>query len=45
MPSHTFDEILGASAQTVDVILDPDEAVIGEAGMSEGLRFDMGMEE
>ena len=45
MPSHTLDyEILGASAQTVEIILDPGETVIAEAGvmnyMSDGIRFE-----
>ncbi len=45
MPSRPLDyEILGASAQCVEVILQPGEAVIAEAGMmnymSEGVRFE-----
>lgn len=48
MPSHQLDyEILGASAQAVEVILDPGEAVIAEAGvmnyMTEGIRFETRM--
>jgi len=45
MPSHKLEyEILGASAQTVEVILDPGETVIAEAGvmnyMTDGIRFE-----
>ncbi len=45
MPSHQLDyEILGASAQSVEVILDPGETVIAEAGvmnyMTDGIRFE-----
>jgi uncharacterized protein (TIGR00266 family) len=45
MPSHKLDyEILGAGAQTVEIILDPGETVIAEAGlmnyMTDGIRFD-----
>ncbi len=48
MPSHELDyEILGTSAQSVEVILDPGETVIAEAGvmnyMTEGVRFDTRM--
>lgn len=48
MPSHTLDyEILGASAQSVEIILDPGETVIAEAGvmnyMTEGVRFETRM--
>ena len=48
MPSHKLDyEILGASAQTVEIILDPGETVIAEAGvmnyMTEGIRFETRM--
>lgn len=48
MPSHQLDyEILGASAQTVEIILDPGETVIAEAGvmnyMTEGIRFETRM--
>ena len=48
MPSHKLDyEILGASAQTVGIILDPGETVIAEAGvmnyMTEGIRFETRM--
>ena len=48
MPSHNLDyEILGASAQTVEIILDPGETVIAEAGvmnyMTEGIRFEARM--
>lgn len=48
MPSHQLDyEILGTSAQSVEIILDPGETVIAEAGvmnyMTEGVRFDTRM--
>ena len=48
MPSHQLDyEILGASAQSVEIILDPGETVIAEAGtmnyMTEGVRFETRM--
>lgn len=48
MSSHQLAyEILGASAQTVEIILDPDQAVIAEAGvmnyMTEGIRFETRM--
>lgn len=48
MPSHSLDyEILGASAQSVEIILDPGETVIAEAGMmnymTEGVRFETRM--
>ena len=48
MPSHQLDyEILGSSAQTVEIILDPGETVIAEAGamnyMTEGIRFETHM--
>jgi len=48
MPSHKLDyEILGTSAQTVEVILDPGETVIAEAGvmnyMTDGIRFETRM--
>ncbi|MDG1581479.1 TIGR00266 family protein [Pseudomonas sp. GOM6] len=48
MPSHQLDyEILGASAQAVEIILDPGETVIAEAGvmnyMTEGIRFETRM--
>ncbi|TXH97325.1 MAG: TIGR00266 family protein [Pseudomonas sp.] len=48
MPSHQLDyEILGASAQTVEIILDPGETVIAEAGvmnyMTEDIRFETRM--
>ena len=48
MPSHQLDyEILGSSAQSVEIILDPGETVIAEAGamnyMTEGVRFDTHM--
>ncbi|MES2821189.1 MAG: TIGR00266 family protein [Pseudomonadota bacterium] len=48
MPSHTLDyEILGASAQCVEIILDPGETVIAEAGvmnyMTDGIRFETRM--
>lgn len=48
MPSHQLDyEILGSSAQSVEIILDPGETVIAEAGamnyMTEGVRFDTRM--
>ncbi|WP_374380666.1 TIGR00266 family protein [Pseudomonas fluvialis] len=48
MPSHQLDyEILGSSAQTVEIILDPGETVIAEAGamnyMTEGIRFETRM--
>ena len=48
MPSHQLDyEILGASAQSVEVILDPGETVIAEAGvmnyMTDGIRFETRM--
>jgi uncharacterized protein (TIGR00266 family) len=45
MPSHQLDyEILGTSAQSVEIILDPGETVIAEAGgmnyMTDGIRFE-----
>lgn len=45
MSSHALDyEILGNSAQTVEIILDPGETVIAEAGlmnyMTDGIQFD-----
>ncbi|MHA6494280.1 TIGR00266 family protein [Pseudomonas borbori] len=48
MPSHQLEyEILGASAQSVEIILDPGETVIAEAGvmnyMSDGVRFETRM--
>lgn len=48
MASHQLDyEILGASAQSVEIILDPGETVIAEAGamnyMTEGVRFETRM--
>lgn len=48
MPSHQLDyEILGSSAQTVEIILDPGETVIAEAGamnyMTEGISFETRM--
>ena len=48
MPSHQLDyEILGASAQSVEIILDPGETVIAEAGamnyMTDGVRFETRM--
>ncbi len=48
MPSHQLDyEILGSAAQTVEIILDPGETVIAEAGamnyMTEGIRFETRM--
>ena len=48
MPSHQLDyEILGASAQSVEIILDPGETVIAEAGtmnyMTDGVRFEARM--
>jgi uncharacterized protein (AIM24 family) len=48
MPSHQLDyEILGASAQSVEIILDPGETVIAEAGvmnyMTDGIRFETRM--
>lgn len=48
MPSHQLDyEVLGASAQSVEIILDPGETVIAEAGtmnyMTEGVRFETRM--
>jgi uncharacterized protein (TIGR00266 family) len=48
MPSHTLEyEILGSNAQSVEIILDPGETVIAEAGamnyMTEGIRFDARM--
>ncbi|MGG2396494.1 TIGR00266 family protein [Pseudomonas sp. SH1-B] len=48
MASHQLDyEILGSSAQSVEIILDPGETVIAEAGamnyMTEGVRFDTRM--
>lgn len=48
MPSHQLDyEILGTSAQSVEIILDPGETVIAEAGtmnyMTDGVRFDTRM--
>ncbi|MBS7663527.1 TIGR00266 family protein [Pseudomonas lalucatii] len=48
MPSHPLDyEILGTAAQSVEIILDPGETVIAEAGvmnyMTEGVRFETRM--
>ncbi|ACO80075.1 hypothetical protein AvCA_39350 [Azotobacter vinelandii CA] len=48
MASHQLDyEILGAHAQSVEIILDPGETVIAEAGamnyMTEGVRFETRM--
>jgi uncharacterized protein (TIGR00266 family) len=48
MSSHKLDyEILGASAQTVEISLDPGDTVIAEAGMmnymTDGIRFDTRM--
>ncbi|WP_397379153.1 TIGR00266 family protein [Pseudomonas sp.] len=48
MPSHQLDyEILGTSAQSVEIILDPGETVIAEAGgmnyMADGIRFETRM--
>ncbi len=48
MPSHKLDyEILGTSAQTVEIILAPEQTVIAEAGlmnyMTDGIRFDARM--
>jgi uncharacterized protein (TIGR00266 family) len=48
MPSHKLDyEILGSSAQSVEIILDPGETVIAEAGvmnyMTDGVRFETRM--
>lgn len=48
MASHQLEyDILGASAQTVEIILDPGETVIAEAGamnyMTEGIRFEARM--
>ncbi|HWR80305.1 MAG TPA: TIGR00266 family protein [Pseudomonas sp.] len=48
MPSPTLEyEILGSSAQSVEIILAPGETVIAEAGamnyMTEGIRFDTRM--
>ncbi len=48
MPSHQLDyEILGASAQSIEIILDPGETVIAEAGamnyMTDGIRFETRM--
>ncbi|MBA4289394.1 MAG: TIGR00266 family protein [Pseudomonas sp.] len=48
MPSHQLDyEILGTSAQSVEIILDPGETVIAEAGgmnyMTDGIRFETRM--
>jgi uncharacterized protein (TIGR00266 family) len=48
MPSHQLEyEILGAGAQSVEIILDPGETVIAEAGamnyMTEGIRFETKM--
>lgn len=48
MPSHSLDyEILGTSAQSVEIILDPGETVIAEAGvmnyMTAGVRFETRM--
>ncbi len=45
MPSHKLDyQILGSSAQAVEITLDPGETVIAEAGvmnyMSDGIRFE-----
>lgn len=48
MPSHQLDyEVLGSSAQSVEIVLDPGETVIAEAGamnyMTEGVRFETRM--
>lgn len=48
MPSHQLDyEILGSSAQSLEIVLDPGETVIAEAGamnyMTEGVRFETRM--
>lgn len=48
MPSHQLEyEILGASAQSIEIILDPGETVIAEAGamnyMTDGIRFETRM--
>jgi uncharacterized protein (TIGR00266 family) len=48
MPSHQLEyEILGSGAQSVEIILDPDETVIAEAGamnyMTDGIRFETRM--
>jgi uncharacterized protein (TIGR00266 family) len=48
VPSHQLDyEILGSSAQSVEIVLDPGETVIAEAGamnyMTEGVRFETRM--
>lgn len=48
MPSHQLDyDILGASAQSIEIILDPGETVIAEAGamnyMTDGIRFETRM--
>lgn len=48
MASHQLEyDILGTSAQTVEIILDPGETVIAEAGamnyMTEGIRFEARM--
>lgn len=48
MPSHSLDyAILGTSAQCVEILLDPDETVIAEAGvmnyMTDGIRFETRM--
>ncbi|MGQ7956635.1 TIGR00266 family protein [Pseudomonas sp. SP16.1] len=48
MPSHQLDyEILGSSAQSVEIVLDPGETVIAEAGamnyMTDGVRFETRM--
>ncbi|WP_434458350.1 TIGR00266 family protein [Stutzerimonas urumqiensis] len=48
MPSHQLDyDILGGGAQSVEIVLDPGETVIAEAGamnyMTEGVRFEARM--
>ncbi|WP_120993911.1 TIGR00266 family protein [Stutzerimonas urumqiensis] len=48
MPSHQLDyDILGGGAQSVEIMLDPGETVIAEAGamnyMTEGVRFEARM--
>nr|WP_306811893.1 TIGR00266 family protein [Pseudomonas oleovorans] len=48
VPSHQLEyEILGASAQSVEIILDPGETVVAEAGamnyMTDGVRFETRM--
>lgn len=48
MPSHQLDyDILGGGAQSVEIVLDPGETVIAEAGamnyMTEGVRFETRM--